>query len=315
MQRPRKYRLWRLLWSLVAGAALWAIVSLNGTYSWTLDVPLRVEVPAGRSLIERVPATLGLTIRTDGWSLVSLLVARRVEAVVRPEDVGGGETTYLLDRADLLRSIQTTVSTGQLVSIAPDTLMLRVGPVRSRRVALRPNATIETTKGFQVIGPVRVIPDSIALNGASRALSNITSWTTQHASLKEVHSPVNHIVEVSDSMHGVIQPGTRFARIVADVQEVAERSFPDIPVFNRSVMRDTNLKLVLYPPRITVMVRGGARDLSRLSPTDIRAYVDVVEGADTNGIAQPHVTAPFGSYFTIVAIEPKSLRYLWRRGN
>ncbi|MBC8145507.1 MAG: hypothetical protein H7X80_07965 [bacterium] len=315
MHRPRRYRLWRLFFSLLAGVALWAIVSLNGTYSWTLDVPLRIELPVGHALVDAVPSSLGLTIRTDGWSLLSLMVARKIEAVLKPRAGSGGERVYFFDRTDLLRSIRTTVSTGQLVSIAPDTLMLRLGPVKARRVPLLPNASISTRPGFMVVGPVRVVPDSIRLTGSARVLPSIASWTTAHTQLTDVFAPVSRAVDVVDSIPGVVQPGLRIARIVADVQEVAERSFPDIPVFNRSAMRDTNLKLVLHPPRITVMVRGGARDLSRLSPTDIRAYVNVVEGADTFGVAQPIVVAPHGSYFTVVEIAPKRVRYLWRRGD
>ena len=313
MPAPRRYRLWRLVASLFVAATLWGIVSLNGTYSWTLAVPVRVDLPRGQALVEPLPSTLDLTVRTDGWSLISLLIARRAECVLRPSAQRGGERTYLLDRDDLLRSIQTTISSRQLVSIAPDTLVVRLGPVDTRRVPLRAEATIETKPGFQVIGPLRVIPDSILVTGSSRVLPTLTSWTTKHTTLTDVFQPINQLVEISDSMPGVIQPGLRFARIVADVQEIAERSFPDIPVLNRSSSRDTNLRLVLQPPRITVMVRGGARDLSRLSPTEIRAYVEIIEGADTFGIAQPRVTTPAGTHFTVVAVSPKQLRYLWRR--
>ena len=270
-------------------------------------------LPPGHALVTAQPPSLELTIRTDGWSLVSMIVARPAVAVVRPRTRGGVERTYILDRDDLLRSIQTTVSSGQLVSISPDTLVITLGPTRSRRVPLLAAAEIVTKPGFQVIGPLRVIPDSIDLIGSARVLPTINEWRTERTRLSDVHQPINARVAISDSLPGVVFPSMRSARLVADVQEIAERSFPDVPVMNRSTMRDTNLRLVLQPPRITVMVRGGARDLSRLSPTEVRAYVDIVEGADTFGVAQPRVITPVGSHFSVVAVTPKLLKYLWRR--
>lgn len=292
---------------------LWGVVSLNGTYSWTLAVPVRVELASGESLVDPLPKVLDLTVRTDGWSLMSLVVARRVECVISPPGHDGTERSYLLTRNELLRNIQTTIGRDQLVSIAPDSIVMRIGPVESRRVPLRAVATIETKPGFQVIGPLRVAPDSILLTGSTHVIPSIDGWTTEHATLTNIYQPVNIRVAVRDSLPGVVRPTLRTVRLIADVQEIAERSFPDIPVLNRSTMRDTNARLVLQPPRITVMVRGGSRDLSRLSPTEIRAYVEVLEGVDTLGFAQPRVTTPNGSHFSVVAFAPKQVRYLWRR--
>jgi hypothetical protein len=303
----------RLISSLFVAATLWGIVSLNGTYNWTLAIPLRVDLPVGAALVDPLPPSLDLTVRTDGWSLVSMMIARRAECVLRPAARSGGERTYMLDRNDLLRSIQSPVSSGQLVSIAPDSLVVRLGPIDARRVALRAEATIETKPGFQVIGPLRVVPDSITLTGSSRVLPEIAAWKTEHTRLTDVFQPINRRVQISDSMPGVVRPSIRTAMLVADVQEIAERSFPDIRVLNRSTITDTNLRLVLQPPRIAVTVRGGARDLSRLSPTELRAYVEIIEGADTFGVVQPRVVTPSGSHFSVVATTPKQLKYLWRR--
>lgn len=313
MARPRRYRLWRLASALLVAAALWAIVSLNGTYSWTLDVPVRVELAPGEALVDPLPRTLDLTVRTDGWALMSLLVARRVECVLRPPARGGAERVYVLNRSDLLRTIQTTIGRDQLVSIEPDSMLVRIGPIESRRVPLQAEATIETKPGFQVIGPLRVVPDSIVLTGSAHMLPSINAWKTEHTLLTDVYQPINRRVLVSDSMPGVIRPSIRTVHLVADVQEIAERSFPDIPIINRAAVRDTSLRLLLQPPRVTVMVRGGARDLSRLSPTEFRAYVEIVEGADTLGVTQARVTTPVGSHFSVVAVAPKQVRYLWRR--
>ena len=102
-----------------------------------------------------------------------------------------------------------------------------------------------------------------------------------------------------------------FNTLIADVQEVAERSFTDVPVINRGTVRDTALTLLLRPERVEVVIRGGARDLSRLDPSALVAYINVLQGVDTAGVARPRLLSLPG--FTLVSIRPDRIRYVWRR--
>jgi hypothetical protein len=110
-----------------------------------------------------------------------------------------------------------------------------------------------------------------------------------------------------------VTPQIRRADLYADVQEVAERVFPDIPLINRGTIRDTSMRLVLQPQRVEVLVRGGARDLSRLDPSALTAYVEIIEGVDTLGVAYPHISLPSGYNLDVVTIRPERVRYFFRR--
>jgi hypothetical protein len=311
--RTSRYRFVRVLLALVVAVALWLIVALNNSYHWTIQVPVRVELGPGQALVHPLPPAIDLTVRTDGWTLVSLLVARRPVALIRPGGQGRGERVIALNRGQLLQSIRAPIGGAQLVSVSPESLRLTIGPIASKRVPLHAEAEIETKPGFQVVSGLRVIPDTVVLVGSARALPEINQWKTEPVHLQEVYQPINRLVRVSDSLPGVVTPETRVVRLLADVQEIAERNFPDIPVLNRSTVRDTSLQLVLQPPRISVLIRGGASDLSSLSPAEIRAVVDIVEGADTSGLVRPRVTIPSGKEYTVAAVYPRQVRYLWRR--
>jgi hypothetical protein len=306
----------------VAGATLfaivlWGIVTLSGQFDTILEVPITVEPPSNKALMAPIPNYLRVRTRATGWNLLKVLATRRIEAVLRPQVMTGQDMAVIgYGRRDLLASIRTTLPGAQTRSdslIFPDSLTLVLGPIATKVVPLTPEATFQTRKGFQVIGNIRLRPDSVMLTGARAVLDDITSWPTAPLLLEDVHGPVGRWIAVSDTLRGIVTPLLRRAEITADVQEVAERIFVDVPIVNRGIMRDSSFRLVLQPPRVEVLLRGGAQNLSRIDPAAIRAYVDITEGADTVGIAYPRILLPQSLDVQVVTIKPSRVRYFFRR--
>ncbi len=316
MPQPGRNRslILRVIGATLFAAVLWTIVSLSGQFDTMLDVPLSVETPADQALVETIPQSIRVRVRASGWNLLKILATGRVECVLRPlVQVKGNEVAVGYGRRELLASIRTNIPETQQLSVAPDTLTLMLGPIERKSVAVAPEATITTRKGFQVIGGLRVSPDTIMLVGSRRVLADISSWPTERLELDDVHRPVARTVALSDTLRGIIAPLSRRVDVFADVQEVGERVFTDIPILNRGMMRDTALSLVLHPSRVQVMLRGGARDLSRIESGMLRAYVQVIPGSDTLGVAFPRILLPPGINVTVVSIKPSRIRYVFRR--
>lgn len=304
----------RVIGATLFAVVLWGIVSLSDQFDITLDVPLSVETPPNFALADAVPASIKVRVRASGWNLMKILVSGRVESVLRPQlRSREGTVTVGYGRRELLASIRTNIPETQQLSVYPDTLTVVLGPEERKTVPLRPAVTIATRSGFDVIGPVTVAPDSVVLVGSGRALAAVTSWTTEPLELNDVHRPIVRPVPLNDTLRGIVTPMVRRAEIYADVQEIAERTFTDLPVLNRGRVSDSTVRLLLYPSRVQAIIRGGARDLGRLDPSHLRAYVQVLSGADTSGVAYPQLLLPAGLNLEIVSVKPSRIRYIFRR--
>jgi hypothetical protein len=304
--------IWRAIVATLIAIALWGIASLSDTYETTLNVPLDLELPPDLALVQEAPQSIELTVRARGWSLLKMLATGRTEVIVRPEiGKGADEQVIMLTAKDLLNNLRTNVPDAEQMRVLPDSLMLVIGRVASKKVPLYPEVTINTRDGFQVIGPLHLTPDSVVLTGSAKALQEITAWPTQSLTLKDVHGPLKQRLRVSDTLQGVITPYQQVAELRADVQEVGERSFTGIPLVNRGTVRDTNITLALQPQQVDAVIRGGVQDLSELSPNAITAYIDVQQGVDTLGLARPRLLLPPG--FAVVSIRPDRVRYLFQR--
>ena len=203
--------------ALLFAVVLWGIVSLSNQFTYSFEVPLRVELPFDQALTEPIPALVRVTTRASGWSLLKMLATERTECVVYPPPmVVPGDRIVGVGRNRLLASIRTNIPDAQQVSITPDSLTLAIGSVESKDVPISPEVTINTRRGFQVIGSLRLTPDTVKLIGSKKILQDITSWPADPLVLNDVHRPVSQYLWLSDTLRGIVTPQARRVELYAE---------------------------------------------------------------------------------------------------
>ena len=317
-QPKRRRNFWRAFGATIIALVLWGILSLSQTYTWDLDVPLSVQIDTTQqALAEQIPSQLRVTARGDGWTLMQIAAGNSLRSEVNPAGHLVSNTdslqVFAFTERDLISSISAPSSI-RIERILPGSLRLVVTDLITKRVPLYyPNISIQTRSGFQVIGKPLVTPDSVRLSGSTEALENITHWYTKPLNLQDVYTSTRAVVPVSDSLRSVVHVIPEDAAVMVDVQEIAEVTFEDLPVLNRSTSPDTTIQLRFYPNRITVTLRGGAEELGKLTALDIIPQIELVAGVDTSGFIRPRIRLPKDVNASVINIIPQRIRYIWRK--
>lgn len=312
-----------LRWSLGAtGVAiiLWGIISLSDTYVWDIEVPLQVRIDsASEALADQIPKTITLSVQGDGWTLMQMVLDGdlRCDIDVRERTASQREDslrTYRFTQRDLTARINAPRSV-QISNTEPETLTLAVTDLARKRVPLVYDQSfkINTRPGFQIIGRPSVFPDSVTLSGSPEELEKISFWRTKPLPLNDLYGPIQEKVPVDDTLHGVVTVLPEVATVGINVQESAELVLENLRVVNRGTRSDTAVELRLYPSQLTVILRGGAGELGRLTEASVTPTVNLTYGIDTSGYVIPRVTLPSTSNATVISITPDRVRYVWRR--
>jgi hypothetical protein len=241
----------------------------------------------------------------------------RIDPRTRPvSSVGSNDSIriYSFSEREIINSINLPSSL-RIEDVRPTTLLLSVTPLASKRVPLYyPGISVDTRAGFQIIGQPRVRPDSVRISGAPETIARLTHWYTVPLTLKDIYGPTTHLISVSDSLGGVVTATPRIVSVAVDVQEVAEVMLDDLFIVNRSDISgsDTVYRLLLYPDRVTVTLRGGAGELGQIDVENVIPSVTLRPGIDTTGFVQPRITLPPYSNATVIAVQPERIRYAWR---
>lgn len=304
----------RVAFAFLCAIGLWCIVTLGEEYEQTIELPLRVELPEGIALARRIPQSVRVVVRASGWSFLRFAISSPRGLVVQPwmSDLDSSGTIDVSEE-QIAQYVKNALPDVQRRAYAPSSMRLNVEPTATRRVPLVALASVQPRDGFGVSGVVRLNPDSVTITGAKSVIESINEWPTDTATFADIHGPFSQWLQVGNPYEGMVDARPSRVEITSDVQQIAEIELPDVPLFERMTTRDTSLHLTLVPQRVRVLVRGGVRDLERLDPSSIRAYIEVIEGVDTGGVAIPRFILPPDLHLNVVAVSPERIRYRYQR--
>jgi len=297
-----------IIFSALFASALWFAVNMGYEYQSVIAVPLVLDnIKPNRALARPVPASINVKVHTSGWQLLGLSFVPDIHYVL---DVGDISYRYnfatskdIAERLKLPQGVRT-------IDIKPDTVTVALDEKIKKTVPVEAVVHMSFRDGYGVVGDVRTTPDSVMLTGAKSLLEKLDTWQTEPLEFSNLKSGVNTHVAVSDTLSFGITPAPLFVSLQFDVQPTAEKSFKGIPVEVNQV--PGNRVVVLIPPKIDIIIRGGVEQIAAAEQKDFSAYIDYKSILlDTSGSLQAVITTPRN--IKVVKQEPDRLQYVVRK--
>jgi len=198
----------------------------------------------------------------------------------------------------------------QPISMRPESVFVTLDRFAQKKVPVVLDNQISFRDGYGLVGSPTVAPDSVQIGGAETVLKAIISWRTAHTSLENLKASVETDVPLADTSSYKLRFWPAQVRLRVNVQPFAEKPFSGLPVEVLSV--PGNREVILIPPKIDIVVRGGIEQLSALGLLDFRVSVDYgVVLNDTSGYMDPQIVTPPG--VQLVSKRPEKLQYIVRK--
>lgn len=256
-----------MLLSLVVALVMWFSFSMRETYPVTLRLPVEiVQTPAGQALREPPPEEVTVTLRGEGWTLLSLtrrLPTLRVVAESETVDLAAA-----LQDAGLPTDIEVQ-------SVQPASVALALDVQTSRRLPIRLRSDIQTVASYDLLRAPSLRPDSVTVTGAQSLLGRLDDWPTEVLRAENVQASLARTVALADTFGGLLSPAVRATRVSVDVGEFTEgRRVLDVEITN---LPDDIVGVRFDPARVTAIYRAptvGDTYEQALTTPGFRAVVD-----------------------------------------
>jgi YbbR domain-containing protein len=247
-----------------------------------------------------------IKFRADGWRLAALALTKDLRA---PIDVGAlPQHQHVLTMLDIVERLDLPPGT-QPLDMKPESVYVMLDDYVEKRIPVRLSHEVSFREGYGLVGPPEVIPDSVIVGGAARVVRRIDAWPPQRRVFRDLRSSVDEVIPLADTSAYKLTFTPSSVRLKMSVQPFAEKIFNGIPV--EVVAVPPNREVMLIPPRIEVVVRGGIDQLTIIEQMDFRAHIDFrAILADTSGFMEPQITSPEG--VQVVARRPERIQYIVR---
>ncbi len=294
--------------SVFFAIGLWLTVNLGSDYTTTKDIPIVIEnLDRNVSFSKPPPEHIRARLRGEGWKLLGMKL--------------GGDAKYVID----LRNERSTVnirttaelaerlripSDIEVAELSPSEFVLELEQITEKRIPIEPVLEVTYRDGFNRVGAVSTNPDSVNVRGAGSVLADLQSWKTQPLELHNIRAPVRKSVKLSDSLSQIVSLDQQTTELYFDVQPIAEKTISGMQVEVEGV--PANREVVIIPPRMDFIIRGGINQLAAIEDDDFTArvhYRDLL--ADTSGIVAARIEGP--DDVRIVQRSPEQLQYVIRR--
>lgn len=286
---------------------LWLSVSLSDQYQVQLHVPIAVtNVPPARAVASPLPREVKLTFNDYGWRIAKMVWGKTIEWKIDLSRLSPHRQVLTL--RDAAEQLGAEIGL-QPISMNPESVYLDFDLEERKRLAIVPELVATFREGYGQVGPVVVLPESVTVVGAARLIRPLTAWRTERRVLEQLKSPVDVMVGLADTLLPIRFEPAR-VRLLMDVQQLAEKTFADLPV--EAVAVPPNREVLLTPARVSVVVRGGIEQLGRILPGEVRVTVDYRSMvADTGGTVEPAVVVPHG--VRLLKKIPERLQFVIRK--
>lgn len=303
----KKQRTHIILGATLFGILLWLSINMTYDYQTTVTAPLIVKnLPQGMAINTPMPRTLQLKLRGNGWRLASQLTGHELECVLDLASLAPKQRVIIL--ADVAERINLPIGV-QAVDMKPESLFVSLERYAEKRVPVVIEPHISFRDGYGQVGSVVIKPESVTIGGAESVLRDISAWGSGRGAFTTLRASVDSDIDIIDTSTQTLTVSPTTVHFTINVQPLAEKIFSGLPVEVRG--EQPNREVILIPPKIEIVVRGGIEQLSALTRNDFRATVDYnTILADTTGYTDVEVIPPSG--VQVVARRPDRLQYIVR---
>ena len=177
-----------LLFILLA-LGFWLLQNLQQEYEIEIFIPVKYRnIPVEMRSTEQYPQEIVAKVRDKGNVLLNYTWLRAFQPVeVNLEDIrreGNMQVSRRTIEAGISKQLLTTTS---LLNIEPQELTIKYTELQHKEVPVEIDITVSLEPGYQVSGPMTVVPEKVCLYAHSNTLDSITHVKTIYSEVKKVN--------------------------------------------------------------------------------------------------------------------------------
>lgn len=303
----QKKRFHIVITTILFAILLWVSVNMSYEYQTVVSVPLVVEnLSADKAIATLFPKALQVKLRGNGWRSAALFLGSDPQCVIDIASLSKHKSSFTLN--DLIDRM--TIPLGlQPIDMKPESLFISFDTYSQKLVPITLAMDVRYRTGYGNVGEPRIIPESISVGGATSILATINDWPTERTTFSDVKASIDVNLPLAESALYRLSLSSEKVAVSINVQQYAEKTVTGLLVEAKSV--PLTKEVILIPPKIDLIVRGGVEQLATLVNDSFRVSIDYTSIVnDSTGFADPIVVSPREVY--LVAKKPERTQFIIR---
>ncbi len=293
-----------VLFSFIFATALWLYISLSDVFIINFSIPVNVKLSQKQALASELPNSIDVTLKGKGWDLLIVILGNKP---VYNLDLTNYKRNVVISPVSELKNIIGIPENITILNVYPDSLDIVFDNISEKYVKVKNNLVVIPKEGYVIVGNPKIEPDSVKVFGASSILMKLKSIPTVSLTIENVSQKFSRVINLKDTLKNLIAIEPKTVTVFYNVELLAEKKLEGVNITVRDL--PANKEVVLIPPKIDLIFRGGVNHLSKLKMEDISVMVDFsLLEKDSTGFITPDIRIPVD--YNLIKYEPNQFQYI-----
>jgi hypothetical protein len=264
---------------LLIAALLWFFNALNKEYYTDLIIPVKfINLPDNKLQVGQAEANLIVNVSAFGYQVIDYKASSINPVLVDFKKLGlipasGKKNSYYILTSSMRDEISSVLGTNLKINkIRPDSLIIELVKVVSKKVPIRQNFNIEFRKQFMLKDSIKFVPDSVVIKGKESVLDTINAVYTENSTLTDIHDSSWFETKLMDIKSVEFKANKVNCLIKAD--QFTELEFK-LPVYILNEPQGYSVKL--FPSEVKVIFNVGFTNYHNITSNQFRIVADYLE--------------------------------------
>ncbi len=294
---------------LLFSVFLWFTRALDQERITTIEIPIRyVGLPPNVKFIDSVATKVKIKIKDKGATLLQYQRDQLRPLIFQMPKTYNEEGQVLINQQNLKNRIYESVRPAtSILSIAPDSILLKYTKLRTKRLPIRLNANIALKSQYTYSQPIKIVPKTIKVYGSKSALASLKAISTEEIKLEKVKDTTHLKVKLVNTKPQEIKYEKKSIEVTLFVQKFTEKKV-NVPITIINSSRSERIKL--FPSTLQVSYNVGLSYFNKVKATDLQLIFDVRKAKKSESrFYQPQIVVNT-PYISNVNISPSRIEFL-----
>ena len=308
VQSNRKIKIF--LFFTVLTTIIWLMVELSKSYSTAAYFRIAFDqVPADKLLQEVDDPEIEIAFTAPGFTILKYKLRRHKLTMDLSYVSRKGNMYYVLPNMQISGLNSQLPGEIELVEVLKDTMFVRLGVNKFKKVPVIPDLEINFKLGYQFTDDLQLNPDSVIISGPDIYIDSISEVWTEFLLLDAVSEDINERVDLRafPSIQNIVLE-TEKIDLNAKVDKFTEGSFT-IPV--TIINEPEGIEINPFPKEIEVTFQAGLSNFSKIDEGSMTIVYDYMQ-IENDSLLQflTPVIKYKSEYITSYKINPPQIEFL-----
>lgn len=264
------------------------VSKLSNNITRTISIELvPSNLPKTELLTENKSKFIDVSINSQGFNMLKYSF-KRIKFYLDLDDLKKDSMKYYWDgNVDGYKISKIFDESTKINGITPNTISFSYDHQSIKKIPVFLNSSIKFSSGYNLIGNLRLEPDSIFVIGPNRIIDSINSVTTSKLELLNQKNNINSLVELKSDNY-LINYSDSLINISGTVDRFTEGKL-SIPV---SVINlPSNLEISVFPKLVPITYYTNLDNYSNIDISDFKVVCDFASVNKENSILFPKLVS------------------------